>query len=619
MGIAASPSAMDAHHVAFLVREWDSSTDLNGDGDSSDAVLHLIDRSTGSVTNTRLAGLSDLMLDDGIVVFRVPELGQGADLNGDGDTSDYVVHVWSASDGSATNLRLAYYGLDLGSAVSEGTVLVAASEGAAGQDLNGDGDRWDHVLHTWSVGGASATNTGMAVDLTILADDGLFAFQVNERSANDTDFNGDGDASDRVLHAWSTTSVNLGWAVPENRRPFDSPQFQVDSGRIAAVVSEAGQGMKDLNGDGDTNEEVLHLWTAADMSSINLGWATYTQFVLADHVLAATVYEAFQGSTDLNGDGDAGDSVLQLYDVPSATKSNTALATGKPLVGSGFVAFSVSETEQGVDLNSDGDTGDHVAHVWDLPSGTPINLGYAGGIGPVLGTTALAAANERSNGLDVNGDGDTDDTILYAWDHAAKAVVMSNMPIFFASILTDGDVAVAVVPESSDGADLNGDGDASDYVLHLWDTASGAITNLALVGGQPGGSHIYASGLLAVGVIEFMQGVDLNGDSDTSDTVLHLVSMVSDPTSDTLREAIEALVAGVFKSPGVAKALKARMVAFDRLSELGRSTEAVTVLLNLRARIDGCGASADADDWIVDCAAQSEIRSIVDDLVASTG
>jgi len=41
------------------------------------------------------------------------------------------------------------------------------------------------------------------------------------------------------------------------------------------------------------------------------------------------------------------------------------------------------------------------------------------------------------------------------------------------------------------------------------------------------------------------------------------------------------------------------------------------MLDNLRKHVDGCGASADNNDWIIDCPAQLEVRALIDLLIAN--
>ncbi len=49
----------------------------------------------------------------------------------------------------------------------------------------------------------------------------------------------------------------------------------------------------------------------------------------------------------------------------------------------------------------------------------------------------------------------------------------------------------------------------------------------------------------------------------------------------------------------------------------GSVAKAVQQLQNLLTRVDGCGTGPDRNDWIVDCAAQTEIRSLIDLLIAN--
>lgn len=58
---------------------------------------------------------------------------------------------------------------------------------------------------------------------------------------------------------------------------------------------------------------------------------------------------------------------------------------------------------------------------------------------------------------------------------------------------------------------------------------------------------------------------------------------------------------------------------FESLILRGRTSDAIKKLRTLRTRIDGCGTAPAKDDWITDCAAQREIRELVDLLLANLG
>src|SRR6185295_1982813 len=83
---------------------------------------------------------------------------------------------------------------------------------------------------------------------------------------------------------------------------------------------------------------------------------------VTDDVVVFASGEKEDGRTDLNGDTDFHDAVIQAWDVSSATLTSTALAGEHKgaLVGGGIAGFRVSEKDQLTVLNGDGDTGDLV-------------------------------------------------------------------------------------------------------------------------------------------------------------------------------------------------------------------------------------------------------------------
>jgi hypothetical protein len=60
-----------------------------------------------------------------------------------------------------------------------------------------------------------------------------------------------------------------------------------------------------------------------------------------------TVHEASQGWRDLNGDGDSNDGVLHLFNLANGQTLNVHLATDQIFVAEGRVAFLVPEEDQG--------------------------------------------------------------------------------------------------------------------------------------------------------------------------------------------------------------------------------------------------------------------------------
>ena len=86
-------------------------------------------------------------------------------------------------------------------------------------------------------------------------------------------------------------------------------------------------------------------------------------------------------------------------------------------------------------------------------------------------------------------------------------------------------------------------------------------------------------------------------------------------------DTVGALIADVppnqFRAPGSPSAFQGRLGAAEAALAAGQTEAGLAQLVLVREKVDGCesSASADADDWIPDCALQDEIRAALDRLV----
>lgn len=509
---------VDAGRVAFLVHEASESADLNGDGDAEDLVPHVYDHVGGGVANLGLAASFELHLDGGRVAFKVEEYAQGlADRNGDGDPWDQVVHVHDPLTGVTTNLGLASDPAPM--VLGEGVVAFLVNEDSQGMtDLNGDGDAEDSVVHVHYPGTGLTVNTGLAsyaLEERWLGE-GVLAIGVDEYAQGQTDLNGDGDTLDDVWHTFRLAGKSV------QNHGLTAVTVEPVHGHLAVPVREAGQGQTDLNGDGDANDRVLHLVRLSNGSATNFGLATIGLAPAGRH-LAALVYEVDQGGADLNSDGDGGDRVVHLVDVASYTSFNLGLASSGLIVDGARVVVQVSESAQGgADLNGDGDAGDDVYYTVEPVQLGVTNLGLAAGGAELRGHRLVLAVSEAAQGdTDLNGDGDKSDWVLYHRDLVAKTTVPYGLAV---NLPEEGADALFSVSEFSQKADLDGDGDMSDPVVFAQEFGAGAPVNL----GIPGTPVAFDEGLAAFSVFEgwVAGGTDLNGDGDVADSVLH----VAEPT-----------------------------------------------------------------------------------------
>src|SRR5262249_33761891 len=201
-------------------------------------------------------------------------------------------------------------------------------------------------------------------------------------------------------------------------------------------------------------------------SQHDLGLALGPSAVVGDVLIAFAVTEFMQGNADLNGDGDADDDVLFVYDARTGVATNTGLALATsgpftPAIGLGLVDFGVSECAQGgADLDGDG----HVSFtsvvlcVYDSRTGLSTNTTR-----PLTGRIVahdeefVFTTDEAVTG-DLNGDGDASDAdVFQMYDGALGGVV--TVPV---SIVREpfalGEDWFALLSEHSMDVDLNDDG-----------------------------------------------------------------------------------------------------------------------------------------------------------------
>jgi Tol biopolymer transport system component len=279
-----------------------------------------------------------------------------------------------------------------------------------------------------------------------------------------------------------------------------------------------------LNGDTDTTDRVVQLWRG-DSRAENLGRAAVA-VALSEQRLAALVSEDAEGQTDLNGDGDTKDLVVETHPVATAGDwTNLGQAADHVDVAGDIVAFTTPEAAQGNrDLNGDGDTLDRVVQVYDAAAdggrGTLTNLGQAAEEF-VLGPSGLVAFRTHEASLcrvpvdksncqagqlpaectlaqcDLNEDGDCCDDVLQIYSPMMGVLVNTRMAVTPCRLeACDPRVPYRVLDhtvtfltfEADQGQDLNGDNDKDDLVVQVFNVAQACST-----GTMAGACNVVAS------------------------------------------------------------------------------------------------------------------------------
>jgi len=291
-------------------------------------------------------------------------------------------------------------------------------------------------------------------------------------------------------------------------------------------VPELGEGASDRNGDGDVLDGVATIYDIADGSLTDLGLALAGLLAVGDGLVAVGVPESGQGSTDLNADGDMDDVVLHVYDATARDVTNTGLAMGftTPVIGAGSVAFVVSEAGQGAtDLDGSGSADGFVLHVYDGGTRLTTNSGRNLSSGPAFHDHAFGfTTSESVLGGDLNGDGDPDDANVFrVFDLVLGGIEEVPLAILGRPLALGVDGWCVLVDEAAQEADLNGDGDQDDGVYFAVEPQLGTETSLGFSSLDTFTARAH-EGRLAL-IVQEIDGVDRNLDSDTEDSFVALV------------------------------------------------------------------------------------------------
>jgi len=396
------------------------------------------------------------------------------------------------------------------------------------------------------------------------------------------DFSRDGDVRDTVLRgldvATSTTTdycpAGKVDVSPGGTAAFLRPEAAGPTGEGAVCPSSGGDLPNDVNFDGDTQDQVVHV-LRRDGSVSNLAFAA-TDVAVTDEIVAALVSESGQSAGPLNGDGDLSDDVLFVAPDPEGATPASWLSSGQAgrrLAASGpFAVTTTCEGDQaGADATGDGDADDCTLQVADARAGlallSPSDTagrrqpaedfvpgGFAGRCvlpgqnactsgddcdgGQVCGASGQCVsllAEPRScqdDGACPSGASCQDDLVVAfrtrEFDFCdqqtatlACSIVAGDSGLVQSSTLTGCSVA---------SCDRNGDGDCCDDEIQAFDLVQGRTVGSA-ASVEPCTLQACAAGpyrvLPETGKVRFLtrevsQGEDLNDDGDTNDLLIQL-------------------------------------------------------------------------------------------------
>ncbi|MEM7219796.1 MAG: hypothetical protein AAF515_15615 [Pseudomonadota bacterium] len=386
-----SYAAVGDSHIAMLTVERQIGTDLNGDGLLNDAVLRYRAVAGGPVINTGLAVYNFRIETDGYhVLFLQHEAYVGEDLtgDGDGDRGDVVLGYYGIEHDVVryTDIQPHINTGSLGKlrsySISENLISFTQREHAVREDLNGDGDTNDYVVRYFDIDSGATHDTGLVAPYAVV-DQGQIATTVSE-SAAARDVNADGDQDDAVIVVFDTATgaTTPVVALPDHATidPWSYPGL--DGQRLVLRMHESTFG-EDLDGDGRLSARQLvftHDLTRAESSY--LGFSGGKQIDVKDDFVAYYTAENLI-DVDVNGDGDTRWDWLtavrnwrsgEVHYLPEASEYG---------VNQTGLMFRQWEHRAGIDANNDGDTSDHFVAFLALAEPQPCpSIGACGSPAP---------------------------------------------------------------------------------------------------------------------------------------------------------------------------------------------------------------------------------------------
>jgi Tol biopolymer transport system component len=346
----------------------DAGISLNAaDGDATDTVLQVFDAQGATLRPNARVPASVVALAAGRAAVLTPESEDGAGAgasNGDADTADLVAQVYDGGTDSVTSLDVAAARIALSSQV----VCLAVPESGQPGASNGDADSDDHLLAYWRIGepvgslvitSHSVYSFAPTASLAALGDHCLFVSYESDSAGTPGLVSNGAPLDDLVLGVFDTQAGSL-WS-PSG--PAAAEIVVGDSAVLAAFRScEAAEGASGviLNGDGDAVDCVMRVLdvTGGTPAIVDTGRAArpctfpacnpfFEPYRVRGNAVSFLSREGDQsgpgagtplhcaptgtpGECDFSGDGDADDSVIQVFNVRAETVQSFPIVETKP-------------------------------------------------------------------------------------------------------------------------------------------------------------------------------------------------------------------------------------------------------------------------------------------------
>jgi hypothetical protein len=291
---------------------------------------------------------------------------------------------------------------------------------------------------------------------------------------------------------------------------------------------------RDLNGDGDTFDTVLRYRNLKTGEVINTG------------LLVSPLYRDIDIYENIIAFAEEGSSAIRYYDITTGSVGDIGIPGRVPSVHKNIIAFVSAGTLHYYDLStrtlkdtglrgfSPSVYGDWIAFslrssgpfytigLYNLRSGTVTDTGVVGQNPSLYGDKIAFETWESDAQEDLNGDGDMNDRVIRYYDVTTQTVINTEAVGQFPALYKDR--IAFETKEEAVAQDLNGDGMIRGSVIRYYDLATGQLVNTKELGTEP---DIYED-IISFYLWEIWADIDLNGDEDLGDPIVHIYRIPQD-------------------------------------------------------------------------------------------